>query len=182
MSQWAMKVPGAVLRVVALAILLSLPAVAAHAYGDLVIYSDDALTDTTLNDNAPRIVKLHVVHKNHIGSVGVRFAVTASPGFTGVWLADESPYVEIGNSPTDISIGYGTCAPAGLKILTMTYELFGTSGPCSSLKVVPAAGFLSAICLECFYEYPCCKLGTLHVNCAVATEPTTWGKVKALYR
>jgi len=63
--------------------------------------------------------------------------------------------------------------------------LFGTSTECSTLDVAPAAGFPCVVATSgggCIDEICVYDVGGLHVNCPVATEPTTWGKVKALYR
>lgn len=147
----------------------------------VLIFSDLAFTDSTLTDNTPRVVNLYVVHTDFTHSVGVRFATEASAGFTGVWLSETSAYFTVGNSTTDISIAYGACLEPPVLALTMSYQLFGSSS-CSSLGVVPPNGFPFIVCDEgCFGEYTC-DGGAMKVNCPVATEPTTWGKVKALYR
>ena len=89
-----------------------------------------------------------------------------------------------GNSTTDLSIAYGASLVEPALVLTMSYQLFGTSDACSKLRIAPAAGFAAALCLEggsCFYETPC-RTGGLHGNCPVAAESSTWGRVKALYR
>jgi hypothetical protein len=171
-------------RVLVLLVLLSLASSTTHAA--LVIFSDAAMTDSTINDNGPQIVSFYVAEVNPDGNTGLRFSTEASAGFTGVWLGDTSPFVTVGSSPTDISVGYGWCFMGGtLHVLTATYQLFGTSAPCSELRIAAADGFAvvlagSSGCL--FGEMPIRDLGGLHVNCPVATEPTTWGKVKALYR
>lgn len=68
-------------------------------------------------------------------------------------------------------------------VLTMSYQFFGTSGACSQITIGPAPGILVpfAISLGCWDPVEC-EAGTLRVNCTVATESTTWGRVKALYR
>ena len=74
-------------------------------------------------------------------------------------------------------------------VLTMTYELIGTS-TCSELSIVAVPDFSEPICTGCWFsEEPCWGYDPVHVNCEgafncnpVAVEPTTWGRVKALYR
>lgn len=154
------------------------------AADELLIFSDEGLTDSTLVDDAPRIVNLYVVHTDFDYGTGVRFATIADPGFTGVWLGDASSYYPLGNSTTDLSIAYGACLAAPVLVVTISYQMYGTSAACSRLRIAPAAGFSAAICLSgggCWSENAC-QTGTLHVNCPVATEPSTWGRVKALYR
>jgi hypothetical protein len=174
-------VPVACGSVMLVAMLLgALPAVGAER---LQIFSDTALSDSTLNDSAPRMVTLHIVHSGFAQSIAVRFATEASAGFTGVWLGDTSAYFLLGESPTDISVHYGACIGPPVVVLSMTYQLFGTSSPCSHLGIGPAPGILNPIALSdgCF-EPVACQTGNLQVGCLVSTEPATWGRVKALYR
>lgn len=151
----------------------------------LRIYSDAALTKSSLDDNVPQIVSLYVVHSGPVGAIGVRFSVKPSAGFTGVWLSDASPFTPVGTSPTDISIAYGVCDLEPLLILTMSYQMFGTSAACSELRIAPADGFPFVLGADvgCFFtEGVIQDLESLRVNCPVATGPATWGRVKALYR
>ena len=152
----------------------------------LRLYSDSAFTQCTLSDAAPGVVNVYVAEEAFL-SVAVRFRVVASPGFTGVWLSDATPYSFFGSSQTDLGIHFGGCKSGKFLIVTMAYQLFGTS-TCGELAIAPPAGFTVPICFDCFDELPC--LGSaLHVNCPgpfdcdpVAIEPNTWGRVKALYR
>jgi hypothetical protein len=156
----------------------------------LSIYSDAALTQYTIDDSVPRVVTLYVAGYLFESS-GVRFSVRPGPGFTGVWLSDTSAFYLYGSSPTDIAIGFGRCVTSrSVLILTMSYQMFGTSSPCSELHAAPPNGFPYAFSTGyCgFDETPIGQLDKLYANCAnppippVPTEPTTWGKVKSLYR
>jgi len=165
--------------------LVSLPR--APLAGSLRLYSDPALTQCTLSDTGPRTASIYVMETGYV-SIGVRFRVASSPGFTGVWLSDSSPYSSVGSSQSDLSMHFGKCLSGTVLALTMTYQLFGTSA-CSQLEIAPPSGLLSPICFDCFEELPCLNNRPLHINCdgsfdcnPVATEPTTWGSVKALYR
>jgi hypothetical protein len=166
------------------ALMFLLPAAVANA-GDLLILSDTASTDSTLLDGTPRTVNLYVVHAEQSGgATGVDFAVAGASGFTGVWLSETSSYLTFGTSTTGIAVAYGGCLSEPVLVLTLTYQLFGTSAACSELRIVASSGRPFPLCLEgggCFFETPC-HAGALHVNCSVATEQTTWGRVKALYR
>ncbi len=168
------------------AALIVIASSAKAGYWELRIYSDAALTDATISDDGPRIVNLYVVEKGSFqGAVGVIFSVKPSAGFTGVWLRDSSSFATVGHTPSSLNVGYGACIPPPILIVTMTYQLFGTSEPCSDLHIAPGDGqpFVITPDTNClFTEGIITDLGRLHVNCPVATEPTTWGKVKALYR
>jgi len=155
----------------------------AHAE-KLRIYSDVALTDSTLNDHSPRVANLYIVH-DMFGGTGIRFRIAPSAGFTGVWLSETSPFVTVGNSGSDLSIGYGSCLFGPVLVLTVTYQFFGTSSACSEAHISPPPGFgcvLAASYGCAFVEICVYDLGVLPVNCPIAVESTTWGRVKALYR
>ena len=173
-----------------LTIVLVLLSLASPVAADrLMIFSNAALTNYTVDDTAPRIVNLYVTGYL-FESTGVRFSVKPGPGFTGVWLGDTSSFVPVGQSPTDIAIGFGACVTtSSFVVLTMSYQLFGTSSSCSELRVAPADGFSYAESTGyCGFDLTPLQLGKLYANCPnppqppVATEPTTWGRVKALYR
>jgi hypothetical protein len=106
--------------------------------------------------------------------------VTAHAGFTGVWLGEETRFWFVGTSPAGITIQY-QCKPTPVLVLTITYELFGTSEQCSYLRVEPHPedGAWANSCDEEFLEW---VGGTLTVNCSISTEETTWSRIKSLYR
>ena len=166
-------------------VLFAVPAPAAAQTGRrLAIFADEGLTQSTLEDNVPRIVSLYVLDSGDYAT-GVNFATEPSPGFTGVWLSDASDYLVYGNSQTSMSIAYGGCHPLPVVALTMTYQLFGTSSACSELRITPADNRLCVISPDtgCAWVESCITdLGHLRVNCPVATMTSTWGSVKALYR
>jgi len=174
-------------RVLAALFALLLLASSANAgFWELHIYSDTALTDSTIHDNVPSIVNLYVVEAGSFsGATGARFSTEPSAGFTGVWLGDVPSFFTVGNTPTDFAVAYGACLPPPILVVTMTYQLFGTSTPCSELRIAPADGQQLVIApdVDCFFtEGVITDLGSLRVSCPVATESTTWGQVKALYR
>lgn len=122
-------------------------------------------------------------------ATGLRFRIAADPGFTGVWLSETSPFLTVGNSQADLSIGFNSCMVGHFPVLTISYQLFGTS-TCSTLSIVAAPGFLEPLCISCsFHEVKCSGLDPLHVNCTgsfdcnpVPVQSSTWGRVKALYQ
>jgi hypothetical protein len=154
----------------------------------LKMYSDPALTQCVLADEAVGTATVHIAWIGS-GADWVRFRVAASSGFTGVWLSDSSPYTLYGSSQTDLTVAFNACKGGTVPIVALDYQLFGTS-TCSELAIAPPPGFLFAEFDDCdFAMYPLLNNGSLHVNCAgpfgcgtVAAEPTTWGRVKSLYR
>lgn len=168
----------------ALFVILSFSVPANAQIDELFIYSDAALTQSSLDDNTPQTVTLYVAGYL-FGSTGLRFSIKPTSGFTGVWLGDTSPFAKIGQSPTDIAIAFNDCIySSSFVVLTISYQLFGTSAACSELRTAPADGFSSAISLSTgcgFAEVPVKTVSSIRISCPVATESTTWGQVKALY-
>ncbi len=168
------------------ALLLTGVSQVARGQGSLKLFSDPAFTQCTLSDTAPGVANVYVAFTGF--SLASRFRVASGPGFTGVWLADSSPYTNYGSSSqVDANLYYGTCEVGTFLVLTLTYQLLGTS-TCSELSIAPSVGQPVAICYDCF-DPGVCGSKPLHVNCAgpfdcnpVAVEPSTWGSVKALYR
>jgi hypothetical protein len=158
-------------------------ALSARAGERIVLFSDEALTNTMLTDTSPRIVDVYVAHLETPGTTGCLFRIAASPGFTGVWLGDSSPWYTAGNSQAGITVVYEKCLAGNAVMLKVTYQLFGTSANCSSLRTTnhPITIPGQVYCDRCFSEYSLPE-SSLLINCTVATESTTWGRVKALYR
>lgn len=154
----------------------------------LSLYSDPALTQCTLSDATPGVVTVYVALRSTEADQ-ISFRVAASPGFTGVWLSDATPYYMVGSSPTKLSVGFAACLGGTNLVATITYQLFGTS-TCSDLAIAAPAGDSWPFYDSCgFTYYPLFNNGPLRINCPgsfdcnpVAVEPSTWGSVKALYR
>ncbi len=173
---------------VSFAVALSVPAVV-FGFSRLQVYADPALTQCTLADTSPRVAHIYVSATSYQCGTGARFRVAESPGFTGVWTGEVSSYVPVGNSRTDVAIGFGTALTGQITLLDMTYQLVGTS-TCSTISIAPPLGDSVPECTGCLFVILPCTIGEpLHVNCdgsfncnPVSTEPSTWGRVKALYR
>ena len=88
----------------------------------------------------------------------------------------------MGSLTTDLSLAYGTCIPGSI-VLGQIVAILNPGGG----QVLPAQLQPNIIYTNCvFAEIPATG-GSYYVggsgNCnEVATEPTTWGQVKALYR
>jgi hypothetical protein len=169
------------------AVCLSTVAGVSRAQGVLRLFTDPALTQCSLSDTAPGLVNVYIAELS-ASSLAARFRVEASPGFTGIWVSDASPFQLLGSSPTDANLFFGTCQAGNFLILTVTYQLFGTS-TCSQLAIAPSVGQPIPICYGCFDPSICHNNRPLYVNCGgtvdcypLAANPSTWGTVKALYR
>ena len=129
----------------------------------------------------------------------VDFAIQYPPGM--IWLADLPPdgyengdhVVTIGQSPSGIAVAWPICcmqnAPTGLVVLRLlvlwnyncdeSCQYFVVQGYAPLGKTQP-----SIIRYPEFSEHPAIGMTTIfNTNrCFVPVEPTTWGKVKSLYR
>jgi hypothetical protein len=177
------------------------PAIAhADFAGRLALYSDASLSQCSLTDTSPGIADIYVVHRiagtpAALGVVGSIFAIAPSAGFNGTWLEDIVPagLTRNGTSPTGIAVGYGgSCRFADLLVLHVRYQMQGTSPPCSSVEVVPHPAYpWMIITTTCGFgdELPV-EGGRAIVNAdqtcpcdhPVAAQPSTWGRIKAMYR
>jgi len=166
------------------------------------VYFDPAFTQTQAQcpGGAPGTVisSLYVVMNNwNMNITGVDFTIIYPPVLT--WLADQLPdpstQVSIGTSPAGVAIAYANCcflngfAP---QLVLMPQVLWGAcdcnQGPQSLVVQGYAWGTPyqkatpTAIRKEDFAEFPGVGLTSLICPGAIATEATTWGQVKALYR
>jgi hypothetical protein len=121
-----------------------------------------------------------VIEKFSNGSTGSRFKVTLPAGSS--FFSFSSPWTPIGALTSDLSLGYGGCQNGSIVL----GQIVAILNP-GQMDVLPADGFPSIIYTDCsFGEYPATG-GNAYVgtqgNCnEVATEQSTWGSVKALYR
>jgi hypothetical protein len=124
-----------------------------------------------------------LIEKFSNGTTGCRLMVdmggNGNFGFT-------TPWVPVGNIASDLSLAYGSCQTGSVVLGTLTMNLT-ISG--SKMTVLPATLFPNIIYTTCSFEELPATGGYANVgtgsptDCGeVATEPTTWGQVKALYR
>jgi hypothetical protein len=124
-----------------------------------------------------------VIHKQTPGTTGSRWYLDAS-GLAGGIFAFNANYNTVGNYANDLSIAYGQCLAGPLVLGTILMNATG-----GVIVVKPAQGFTDIIVTACdFGEHPASGgqafVGVVSTNCLepLATEQSTWGQVKALYR
>ena len=174
----------------------------AHAAlgGHVVLYSDASVSRCTVTDAGPSVADVYVVHVirgsfvEFYGAAGIQFRLSSSAGFTGTWLEDVIPagMSASGVSPSGIGIGYGVGCPTDSPlILHARYQLLGSSSACSFLEAAPYPNLCCIVTRTCFLgdEFPVDGARLVvnpDQNCPcetpLATEPTTWGRIKAMYR
>ena len=189
-------------RLLMFVVLLSLSAGTAGAQwgnGRLAIRADAQSECGYVYPPVGQVLPLYVVHSNHAGARGVRFAAPKPDCFNAIWLWDTTSFVEIavGNSQTGITVGYGACLPAPVVVLAMNFLVLGSSTPCCAYfpraDPMDLSGHIVAVDCDdqsiwingfpalinpttsCF-DPPCHP-----IEPPVPAEETTWGQVKALF-
>lgn len=174
-------------------VLLSAPALAQDR---IELYADEQGTTCEIAEpTSPPIVQVHVLITGPINVTGVRFKAPQPDCWVGAtWLGDRTAYGGIGNSQTDWSVGFGKClstAPAAY-VGSIAYLISNQAQPCCVVTALPAVEFVITDCSGNFVEHELEASKPLIVNpnetcgcqsaLTTAVEPTSWGRVKALYR
>jgi hypothetical protein len=169
-------------------------------YTKIGIYSDLAASVCSVSDVAgPRT--LHVVHKFNVGSLSSSFRIEYSAGMTGAWVSSSSLFAVTGDPLTGTTVTYGGCLIGDQVILDLEFLFYGTSPPCSWIRVAD-----DAEAVDCGSNLRVADWLGIHVdpdfgcwcpsyftdehfcpNCKpysppVSVSTTTWGQIKALYR
>ena len=191
--------------------LVCLSAAAARqlAMADWIVVRTETL-DCTLDDTSPRLHTVTVLHKFNAGSVASRFKVELDPGVTMTYLSETIAWpTSVGDFRNGISICYGSCQVGDVVLGTIEFQGYGTSAPCSFVRVVPHPDAETLEAIDCDNQ-PDYSASTLHLGvgapgqdcfCNPHTDPTTypgtpmlfdcqalpgssttWGAIKALYR
>jgi hypothetical protein len=121
-----------------------------------------------------------LIEKFSAGSTGCRLKVVFPAGTS--FFGFNSPFVPVGGLTTDLSLGYGQCLSGSIVLGTVNAIYAAGTGSVVAADLQP-----NILYTDCsFGEYPGTG-GTFYVGGTgpcneVATEPSTWGQVKALYR
>jgi hypothetical protein len=165
--------------------------------GFLGIYSDASGGDCSAHDFAPGTLTVYVHHKLHGGSdnaTGASFRVATGGGFTGSYLSEQVWGGGIGDLQSGIRLSYGNCYTTSALIASISYSVYGTSPSCSYVALLPHPDAESGTIevWDCNFILHATSSGErrLYINqnvlceswCIVPTEPTTWGRIKGLYR
>jgi hypothetical protein len=163
------------------------PALAAHSIG---IYADELAQSCEISDPGGAVNKtFYIVHTNEVQPcIGSAWRLVWDPGMTMVWIGDDTtPFSKVGNAKDGVQVAYVPCTAGTFKIDTVTMMSFGTSAPCSYMRLGPEPTRGRVIIFCNFASVPfTAGEGIVNANgtcaCTVRTEPTTWGTIKALYR
>lgn len=163
------------------------------------VYFDPAHTQTQTNcpggtPFAGPPVNVYVVANNWNMTIsGIDFSISYPPSlvWVGDHLTDPSTQVSIGQSPTGIAIATANCCPfdgfTSVEVLRPLViwgncDCAGGPQPLVVGGADPSKTGPTAVRREDFVEFPGVGMTSLICPGPIATQPTTWGQVKALYR
>lgn len=161
-------------------------------WGDVDLFADPEGLGEVIWDQTPgTLLRAYVLQVNGPpgGSTGVCFSAPRPACFTATWLYDTNMFaVNIGNSQQGACVAYGTCESYPVHVMTINYFAQGTTPPCCYYWVRPDPNVPSGEIegADCNFVTVYLTGGATIINrpedgCPVATEPSTWGRVKALY-
>ena len=175
-----------------LALTLTLLATAALA-DEISVWADTNGNTCTLNFVGPDLYNAYVVHKTVAGTTGSQFKVNNNTGWAFAAQVMNG-FLAIGDAYTDLSLAYGGClAGPSIVVVQLTAAIFAApASDCGIIEIVGAPGKTTILSVNCnFAEVPALT-GVFYLGasassdcyCGVpfATEQSTWGKVKSLYR
>jgi hypothetical protein len=183
-------------RLLAVLMVLCVVRVAHGQTEKIALYADAWGSDCSITDTAPGVVEVHMIHVGSVGSTGASFRAPMPACWMGaVWLGDviSPPFLIIGTTQGNfIDVAYRTCVVSPIYIGKINFYGVGTGDPCCEYPVLPSY-FPTVIAVDCTPLFgPEVPIGGGSVtinensNCPcnppLATEETTWGRVKALYR
>ena len=180
--------------VTSLAIMLCASGAMADSIG---VYSETGGADgncalTTLVP-PPGANTLYIVHKLNEGSTAAQFKVN---DLSGLFPANQTTtFLTLGTWNVDLSVSYGGCVSGEIVIMNLIFLWFGTptTGCNNRLDVVaaptsPIPGEIATVECDFATVTPAAGLsgyvgpGSGACCPVIATEESTWGGVKALYR
>jgi hypothetical protein len=166
---------------------------ASVAFADHVgIYSDTGGTSCTTGALAfpPTVNNAYVIHKFSTGTNGSRWKINDTSGI--FHASATTPYGVLGDPYTGASVAYGNCLSGSILVYTLGFLYFGQPLTCGMLEMVPdpleSAGTI--VYSDCNFVKKLATGGKFYLQAdgtcqdcnEVATEETTWGTIKALYR
>ena len=155
------------------------------------LFVDEGRTSCQLEDHAPGMVTLHVFLTGPDAAtlVGLRARVPACwSGAT--WVSDQTDYTFIGGSQGEWSVAFGQCLTPPVHVGEITIVTSGTAPSCCQMTIEQPVSFPLQI-VDCGFAEVNAAVGqavTINANAGcqcnipVAVEPSTWGRVKSLYR
>jgi hypothetical protein len=186
-------------RILLLTTVMVLGATMAFAQGGYVgifnspVPGPNPLDNCHLPDNVAGLCSYYVIHMGTPGATATQFSAPQPACMLAVFLSDTAVYpVTIGGSQGGVAIGYGACIGSPNNVLIINYFCQALTPPCCEYPILPdpnvPSGSIEVVdCLNNLITGVGSQSGWINGDSScpceepVATEETTWGKVKALY-
>jgi hypothetical protein len=189
-------------------VVFCVSAAQAQIEGEIAVSAAPGYVDCLILDTGPGVRTIYVIHTFNMGATASRFRIAAGPGMTMTYLAEDHLFpMTAGNTQDGISVCYGSggvpaCLADDQVLVAIHYMAYGTSTPCSKILVTPHPSAQSVEAMNCSFNPVRTWVQDLNVGgscgCSVRSysgttpqrfdcnpnpvEPTTWGRIKALYR
>ncbi len=136
---------------------------------------------------------IYVVHHLSAGTTGSRWKLDLVAGPV-VSVGYSTGQLEIaGINPYEgVELGYGSCQAGDVVVYRLDFFSTGVVTDCYQLSVVPYPGETDVIAVDCAgqpapatggaFSFSLGPSGSPCYDCTTPVEPSTWGRVKALYR
>lgn len=184
---------------VVFAIMLAAGAAEAQSGGRLAIYSDNpGFTDCNLTETLLASNEMFVVHTGMTEAITVQFKVIHNWYNATVAQVTYPGNLALGDIFTGVAVTYVGCKPLPHLVAVMTFVPSTPTPECTMLIVAPdpslESGEIEVVDCSanvlyatwgwaCVNTPGCCIYGVHPWWCEpIATEATTWGAIKALYR
>jgi hypothetical protein len=169
-----------------------LPSFAVADQGLLGVSEDASGYDMVIDDHTPGARTVYIVHRFTEGSTGCEFAYVEDPGMTMVRVGGGTigGMFALGDLDTGVAVAYQECKVGSFPVYRIDYQALGTSAACSFLRIVPSQMSVP----PAIWLADCSTNATIRNYSAIAivnpdgtcnpnpVAPSTWGRVKALYR
>ncbi len=106
--------------------------------GTLCLFSDPQGIDCTINDPAPGLIQIYVVHMGAENVQAVQFSAPVPACMNAIFLGDISPWpLVIGTSQNGVLVEYTSCLSSPVHVLTMNIFGHGLSQADCPFAVLP---------------------------------------------
>ncbi|MEE9270166.1 MAG: hypothetical protein V3V49_07885 [Candidatus Krumholzibacteria bacterium] len=153
-------------------ILFLVPQFAAAQLGTVCLFSDQNGNDCSLSDTVPGLLTVYAIHTFVAGAVAVQFSAPKPSCMAGAtWIDDTWPFpVTIGDSQSNVAIGYGGCLTGTVHVLSINYAVSGTTTADCPYKVLPATGQFEIQAVDCDNNQVTADGGTTYINSSIVCD------------
>ena len=159
------------------------------------LWADASMNSCEIVDPGSGLVQVHMFHTGSQPARAVTFFAPTPQCWEGAtWLGDvvASPFLKQGVSThsVGIQVNYLACLQPPVYLGYMNFILSGGAQPCCAYPVLPHIVDGAVLIIDCNFDERVGAGGSAIVNAnsscrcpmPLATEESTWGRVKSLYR